>query len=340
MENTERSQKSKDVLLTMVGLLGLKAEVSEKSSGKNIILSVSTDEPGRLIGRNGSSLDSVGLLMNRILKKDDLEFPKVIIDVDGYDKKSKRDRDRKKGRRKDNSRSMNKTVILNENPVDNKPEAVTASAPTAPEAAAATAPVDGEINYFVDNDSETLAPVTTVALNKGPSHEGRGTRNRNNNNNRNRNSNNNRNKNNNQRQDRTAVMEKSNHSEGENLKPNPRTVESKAPENTAPVSKAPQTTAPVSKAPQTTAPVSKAPQTTAPASKAPENKSANRLQMQCRNTLKEVKRWGADSLMPPMSEAECSKAIDYLKNEKGVNAAIDSSKSNGDKKRVRVSINS
>ena len=338
MENTERSKKSKDVLLTMVGLLGLKAEVSEKSSGKNIILSVSTDEPGRLIGRNGSSLDSVGLLMNRILKKDDLEFPKVIIDVDGYDKKSKRDRDRKKGRRKDNSQPTNKTVILNENPIDNKPEAVTATAAAAPKAAPTTAP-DGEINYFVDNDSETLAPVTTVALNKGPTHEGRGARNRNNNNNRNRNNNNNRNKNNNQRQDRTAVMEKSNHSEAENLKPNPRTAENKAPESSAPATK---TTAPVSKAPETTtAPVSKAPETTtAPVSKAPENKSANRLQMQCRNTLKEVKRWGADSLMPPMSEAECKKAIDYLKSEKGVNAAVDQSKSNGDKKRVRVSINS
>ncbi|NQZ59066.1 MAG: hypothetical protein HRT88_16560, partial [Lentisphaeraceae bacterium] len=147
MDNTEtstaQSQKGKEVFLSMVGYLGLKSEVVDKVSGKNIILSVTTDEPGRLIGRNGSALDSLGLLMNRILKKNDVNFPKVIVDVDGYDKKSNRRDKRKSSRdRQERPRRQEKEVAISE-------EVETS---------------DDSINRYIDDETNTIKPVTTIAV--------------------------------------------------------------------------------------------------------------------------------------------------------------------------------
>ena len=76
MENsTDKSKKGKDVFLTMVGLLGLKAEVKDEIRSKNIVLSVSADEPGRLIGRNGSSNPYPGISHSNV--------PSWILNVNG-----------------------------------------------------------------------------------------------------------------------------------------------------------------------------------------------------------------------------------------------------------------
>ena len=302
MENnsTDQSQKGKEVFMTMVGLLGLNAEVKDKVSGRNIILSVNTDEPGRLIGRNGSSLDNVGLLMNRILKKTDNTFPKVIIDVDGYDKKSKRD---KRDKRRNNNRrdkkarssKMEKTAVMDE--------------------------VTGEekINVYVDHETDSLAPVTTVALDapaetspqqRGNRRDNRGRRDNNRgrrDNNRGRRDNNrsdNRNRNNDDRPQRQPKADK--------------------PQEAA------QATAEQPKAP------APAEQSKAPADKG--GKPQNKIQMQCRNAAKEVKRWGEDILLPPQSEADCQKALEYFGKDKELISSIDNSRSYGDKKRVRISL--
>ena len=78
--------KSREVFSKMIGLLGLKAEVKDNVNGNKIVLNVLTEEPGRLIGRNGVHLNSLSILMNNILRKDIENFPKVFIDVDGYGK--------------------------------------------------------------------------------------------------------------------------------------------------------------------------------------------------------------------------------------------------------------
>ncbi|MCM8531836.1 MAG: hypothetical protein NE330_11795 [Lentisphaeraceae bacterium] len=331
MENsTEQSQKGKNVFMTMVGLLGLNAEVKDKASGKNIILSVSTDEPGRLIGRNGSSLDSVGLLMNRILRKEDNTFPKVIIDVDGYDKRSKNDRRKKKN--KANPKAQNntaKTVVMSE------------------ETAA-----EDEINLYVDDESGKVDPVTTVAPGEQDRKAGRDNNNNRRNNRRDNNNNrrNNRRDNNNNRRD-------NNRNNNENKPAAAKQEASKAPaKQEAPKSEA--KAAPVKqdaqvqvaekpvkqeapKAPaKQEAPKSEAKpapaRQEAPKAETKPKSSPNRLQMQCRNAAKEVKRWGEDVLLPPLTQDDCEKAIQHFANDKEIKALIDNSKSSGDKKRVRL----
>jgi len=310
MENsTEQSQKSKDVFLTMVGLLGLKSEVKDKVSGRNIILSVSTDEPGRLIGRNGSSLDNVGLLMNRILKKTDNTFPKVIIDVDGYDKKSKRDR-RKNNNRKDRrqkSDRMEKTAVMTE------------------------AASDDQINVYVDHETDKLAPVTTVALDHSEKNDFNGKpqkRERRDNRRGNRRDNNRRND---RRRDDRRERAPQNKKEAA---PATASNETSKPENAAPAPVAEKQAAAAAAPASNPAPVAE--KQAAPADKG--GKPVNKLQMQCRNAAKEVKRWGEDILLPPLSEGDCQKAIEYFGKEKEVSAQIDNSRSYGEKKRVRISL--
>ena len=54
--------------------------------------------PGRIIGRKGQALESLQLLVNRMMQKADAEFPHVLIDIDGY---SRKPRERRKGPRED-----------------------------------------------------------------------------------------------------------------------------------------------------------------------------------------------------------------------------------------------
>ena len=308
--STEQSQKGKDVFLNMVGLLGLNAEVKDKVSGRNIILSVSTDEPGRLIGRNGSSLDNVGLLMNRILKKTDNTFPKVIIDVDGYDKKSKREKRKPNNRRDKRARSaaMEKTVVLDD------------------------APVDDKINVYVDHETDSIAPVTTVALDGSENNNSRPQQRRGRDNRNNRNNRNNRRDN---RRDNNRPNNRRDNNRNEERAPKPETAEVSSAPAAAPQSAAPASSAPAA-APQSAALAAPSQKSPAPADKG--GKPANKLQMQCRNTAKEVKRWGEDLLLPPLSESDCQKAIEYFSSDKEINVQIDNSRSYGDKKRVRVSL--
>jgi predicted RNA-binding protein Jag len=56
---TQECEKSKRVFETIITLLGQKAEVAHKYTGKNIVLNVTSEDPGRLIGRRGIALNSI-----------------------------------------------------------------------------------------------------------------------------------------------------------------------------------------------------------------------------------------------------------------------------------------
>ena len=252
---TKESQNSKNVFKTIIGLLGQQAEISDKYTGKHIVLNVTTEEPGRLIGRKGIALNSITHLMNLMLKRECPEHPHVIIDVHGIGEE-KRERPPRKERserapRKDNRKDGRKD---NRNEANEAPVADKASEPKA------NAPV-----------AKTDAPETkkeAPVADKAPE------------------------------------------------------VKSEAPA----ADKAPAT--------EQKAPVAK--QEEKPKAK-PEQK-LSRLQLECRNAAKEVKKWGDATYLPAMAEAECFKALDNFKNDKEIVATIDESRSNGDKKRVKLAL--
>ena len=89
--------KSKKTLATMLDYLGLEATVKAEGRSSKINLLVSSEDAGRIIGRKGQSLESLQILLNRMMQKENIDFPKVYIDIDGYSSKRERGSDRHDG---------------------------------------------------------------------------------------------------------------------------------------------------------------------------------------------------------------------------------------------------
>lgn len=83
----EQLDTATEIVTNMIQRLGLSAEVKAGERKGDLLLTIDTPEPGRLIGRKGRSIDSLEYLLNRILGHSSEEFPRAILDVDGYQKK-------------------------------------------------------------------------------------------------------------------------------------------------------------------------------------------------------------------------------------------------------------
>jgi spoIIIJ-associated protein len=74
----------KEILEKILGTLGFAATVEEHTLDGDLTLDVKTEEPGRLIGRQGQTLADLQYIVNRILFQQDQTAPKVMLDVGGY----------------------------------------------------------------------------------------------------------------------------------------------------------------------------------------------------------------------------------------------------------------
>ncbi len=83
--------RARETLEMMLGHLGLVFEVDEIQQGARCVLQVRTREAGRLIGRDGHTLEDLQYLLNRILNRHDESAAGVIIDVEGYRQKESQD---------------------------------------------------------------------------------------------------------------------------------------------------------------------------------------------------------------------------------------------------------
>ena len=72
-----------ECLEKMTAALGIEISASGSFDGKRVVLSVTTDEPGRLIGRGGRVLNNFDYLVNRIVSGKCEQSVRVVIDVDG-----------------------------------------------------------------------------------------------------------------------------------------------------------------------------------------------------------------------------------------------------------------
>jgi spoIIIJ-associated protein len=84
-------QRAKETLELMLGHLGLVFEVEEMEPAGRLVLNIRTREAGRLIGRDGHTLEDLQYLLNRILNRSEEGVANVIVDVEGYRQKEKLD---------------------------------------------------------------------------------------------------------------------------------------------------------------------------------------------------------------------------------------------------------
>ncbi len=104
----EMLDKSSKTLATMLDYLGLDATVRSEGRTSKINLIVASEDAGRIIGRKGQSLESLQLLLNRMMQKSDIDFPKIYIDIDGYSSKQQRGDDRRSRKGGDRDREDRK----------------------------------------------------------------------------------------------------------------------------------------------------------------------------------------------------------------------------------------
>ena len=83
----EQMERSTKTLGAMLDYLGLDAEIKPEQKHDAILLMLSSSDAGRIIGRQGQTLECLELLVNRMMFKNDNEFPRIFIDIDGYTKK-------------------------------------------------------------------------------------------------------------------------------------------------------------------------------------------------------------------------------------------------------------
>ena len=87
--NQEHRSKARDTLKHMLNLLGFDADVADEEQDDNVLLKVKSEDAGRIIGRKGRYLDSLELILNRMLKDPDSKTPRVVIDIDGYQRQQR-----------------------------------------------------------------------------------------------------------------------------------------------------------------------------------------------------------------------------------------------------------
>ena len=97
----ESMEEARSVLAHMFDFLGIDASIRVESKPRSVNLFVSTEEPGRVIGHHGKTLENLQLIVNRIMQKTDSEFPKLYIDMDGS--RDRRERRAERGERPERS---------------------------------------------------------------------------------------------------------------------------------------------------------------------------------------------------------------------------------------------
>jgi spoIIIJ-associated protein len=73
-----------EILEKILTSLGFAATVEEHKLDDGLLLDVKTEDPGRLIGRQGQTLADLQYITNRILFQQSAASPKVMVDVGGY----------------------------------------------------------------------------------------------------------------------------------------------------------------------------------------------------------------------------------------------------------------
>ena len=80
----EYKEQIQQILIRMFDYLALNGEFKIEEKGSRIGVLISSDNAGRIIGRKGQTLESLQLLVNRMMFNMDENCPHITLDIDGY----------------------------------------------------------------------------------------------------------------------------------------------------------------------------------------------------------------------------------------------------------------
>lgn len=81
---SEIRERALKTLGMMLDYLGLDADLHTEEDGDSLVIQITSENTGRIIGRKGQTLESLRLLLNRIIFRGEEDGPRLVLDVDGY----------------------------------------------------------------------------------------------------------------------------------------------------------------------------------------------------------------------------------------------------------------
>lgn len=88
--------KVSEILENILGLLALEGSFEVVEGTDEVVVTVEPNDPGRLIGFRGETLDALQLLVNQIVSRQSPdEFKRVVVDVAGWRKNKEADLERR-----------------------------------------------------------------------------------------------------------------------------------------------------------------------------------------------------------------------------------------------------
>jgi spoIIIJ-associated protein len=106
-----------EVLENILGLLALEGSFEVTEGPEEVEVTIEANDPGRLIGFHGETLDSLQLLVNLIVSKqlgEETKFKRVMVDVEGWRKNKEADLERR-------ARNWAEEVVETKRPVELDP---------------------------------------------------------------------------------------------------------------------------------------------------------------------------------------------------------------------------
>jgi spoIIIJ-associated protein len=86
-EQQDRSDIARDFLSTVLGNMGVEAQISIDEDDENIVIDINGDDIGIIIGRRGETMDSLQYLTSLVVNKDYEDYKRVILNVENYRQK-------------------------------------------------------------------------------------------------------------------------------------------------------------------------------------------------------------------------------------------------------------
>ena len=83
----EEIEMAKELTIGLLERMGVKTEVEGFLKEGNLCLEIKGDQEGTLIGKHGRTLESLQMLINRMVNKRLKNTVRVVLDIDGYRKR-------------------------------------------------------------------------------------------------------------------------------------------------------------------------------------------------------------------------------------------------------------
>jgi len=103
---------ARQLMLGLLQRMGIETEVEAAASEGDIYLEVKGDQEGILIGKHGRTLESLQILINRMVNKQARGPVRIILDVAGYKKRRANSLEKMAGRLAENVKMTGRAVTI------------------------------------------------------------------------------------------------------------------------------------------------------------------------------------------------------------------------------------